>query len=187
MPSSTIAPAVLNCDLDTLFRRLAQSCQVCKHTYAFQNKGLALCLLPKTQQLRQKGAQKAKAQPPHAARPRQASSMLSSLPATIAPAVLNCDLDTLFRRQVQSCQVCKHTYAFQNKGLALCLMPKTQQLRQKGEWQAKVYASPAATGSLNSCRTPAPTSAPATPHPPSAPAAGTVDTSGRPAPRAAPA
>src|ERR1039458_7356308 len=127
MPSSTIAPAVLNCDLDTLFRRLAQSCQVCKHSDVFQNKGLAICLLPKTQQLRQKGAQKAKAQPPHAARPRQASSMLSSLPATIAPAVLNCDLDTLFRRQVQSCQVCKHTYAFQNKGLALCLMPRSEE------------------------------------------------------------
>jgi ribosomal protein L37E len=184
MPSSTIAPAVLNCDLDTLFRRLAQSCQVCKHTYAFQNKGLALCLLPKTQQLRQKGAQKAKAQPPHAARPRQASSTLSSLPATIAPAVLNCDLDTLFRRQVQSCQVCKHTYAFRNKGLALCRMPKTQQLRQKGAQEAKVQAAP---GSLNRCKTPAPTSAPATPHPPSAPAAGTADTSDPPAPRAAPA
>ncbi len=59
------------------------------------------------------------------------------MPRNATPIAQQRDLGTASARTLQSCQVCQHRYAFQNKGLATCAPPETQQHRTKRRTNGK--------------------------------------------------
>jgi ribosomal protein L40E len=64
MPLRVNSPRLLNMTRVPRRANLVQSCQVCKHCYAFRNKGVATCPPAETQQLRPKRRTKSESTPP---------------------------------------------------------------------------------------------------------------------------
>jgi ribosomal protein L40E len=98
MPLRADSPMLLNMTWVPRRASLMQSCQVCKHCYAFQNKGVATCPPAEIQQLRPKRRTKSELTPPilpqrhprlpTAARPRTTPNRFFADPASGSPPVV---------------------------------------------------------------------------------------------------